>query len=314
MRVVDDFFMTSYLHKSMFQRPCFSFKAALKEPSVYPIVLLATSRNMVSKAKASSKKRTRGPVKSKNGASSSNGDIIAERTRQTKTHIFFWAGPLSNWYKGDPYSGARALSLTIDRLDKLDIDHPPASALSSRLLAAHKFNCGEQWLMAMKGWLFERDIKLSEMAVTDVEFASISAQILAPQPPPKDQPHIRELYLSTLCSVLRTASPKQQKILGRKCRNLDPAIWDIASVPVVVACSIARAESNYVLKKIYLKAGKRTFVEGSPTDTIWGVGIHWGHPSIEDPINWRGTNRLGVCHGIVRDVVLENFGDEFVAI
>jgi ribA/ribD-fused uncharacterized protein len=161
-------------------------------------------------------------------------------------------------------------------------------------------------MMAIKGWLFERDIKLSEEIVTDREFATLSAEMHAKQPPPKDQTARRELYASTLCSVLRTASPKEQKGLGRKCRNLDPATWDIASVPAVVASSIARAEADYVLKQLYLKAGKRTFVEGSPNDTIWGVGIHWTHPSIEDPENWKGTNRLGVCHGLARDAILEN--------
>jgi hypothetical protein len=50
--------------------------------------------------------------------------MFAEKTRQTKTRIFFWAVPLSNWYKGQTYSGARALDLTIDRLDRIDIKIP----------------------------------------------------------------------------------------------------------------------------------------------------------------------------------------------
>lgn len=124
---------------------------------------------------------------------------------------------------------------------------------------------------------------------------------------------MRQLYLSTLCSVLRTTSPKEQKALGRACRNFDLTIWDAASIPVVVACSVARTEADCDLKKIYLNAGKRTFVEGSPEDSIWGVGIHWTHPSINDPKNWRGTNRLGICHGLARNIILENFGNEFAA-
>ena len=167
--------------------------------------------------------------------------------------------------------------------------------------------------MATKGWLFERDVDLCEITTTDEEFKSLATQMLAPQPPPKDQPARRQLYMSTLCAVLRTTSPKEQKALGRKCRNFVPAVWDDASVPIVVAGSVARAEADYMLKRIYLKAGKRIFVEGSPVDTIWGVGIHWTHPSIEQPANWRGTNRLGVCHGLARDMILENFGNELVA-
>ena len=168
--------------------------------------------------------------------------------------------------------------------------------------------------MALKGWLFERDIKLSEEACTNEEFDILAKQVHALQAPPRDQPLMRELYFSTLCSVLRTTSPKEQKVLGKKCRNFDLAIWDIASVPVVVACCIARAEADYTLKQIYLRAGKRTFVEGSPEDRVWGVGIHWAHPSIESPEQWRGDNRLGVCHGLARKMILENYGDGFAPI
>jgi hypothetical protein len=151
--------------------------------------------------------------------------LFAKKTRPTKTHIFFWAGPPSNWYKEQTYSGARALDLTIDRLDRIDIKDPDESALSSRLLATHTFNCSEQWLIAMKGWLFERDIKLSEDIVSGEEFEMLSTQVFAPQSPPKDQPLRREFYQSTPCSVLRTKSPIERKSFDRKCRNFDPAFW-----------------------------------------------------------------------------------------
>jgi ribA/ribD-fused uncharacterized protein len=265
---------------------------------------------MVAKTRLSTRKTPQTSSTSKAPPSVSNAGIIAQKTRQTETHIFFSAGPLSNWYKRRTYSGARALALTIDLLDENNIDHPLHSALSSRLLAAHTFNCGEQWMMAVKGWLFERDIKLSEEIITNEEFETILAQMLSRLVPSKDQPLRRELYLSTLCSVLRTPSPKAQKSFGRKSRNFDPAIWDAASIPVVVACSRARAEADHLLKQIYFQSGNRTFVEGSRKDIIWGVGIHWAHPSIQDPKNWRGTNRLGVCHGLARDALVDNIGHE----
>jgi predicted NAD-dependent protein-ADP-ribosyltransferase YbiA (DUF1768 family) len=88
---------------------------------------------------------------------------------------------------------------------------------------------------------------------------------------------------------------------------------DSASIRVAVACSVVRPEADYVLKQVYLKAGKRTFVEGSSQDTIWGVGIRWGHPSIEAPKTGEAQIVLGVCHDIARDVVLENLDAEFVA-
>ena len=267
---------------------------------------------MAGKKKVPTTRNSRRPGKLQSRSATSNVDMFAEKTRRNKTHIFFWGGPLSNWYKGQTFPGARALGLTIARLDEIKINHPAELALSSRLLAAHTFICGEQWLMAMKGWLFERNVWISDDAVTDETFQLLSTQLLAPQPPPKDQSLMRELYFGSLCSILRTTSPKEQKALGRKCRNFDQVIWDTASVPVVVACCVARAEADPDLKNIYLRSGERTFVEGSPRDTVWGVGILWSRPSIEDPRNWRGANRLGVCHGLARDLILEDFGNKSV--
>lgn len=41
---------------------------------------------------------------------------------------------------------------------------------------------------------------------------------------------------------------------------------------------------------------KRGFVEGSPSDRVWGVGRGSDDAGIDDERNWRGDNRLGKCH------------------
>jgi predicted NAD-dependent protein-ADP-ribosyltransferase YbiA (DUF1768 family) len=40
----------------------------------------------------------------------------------------------------------------------------------------------------------------------------------------------------------------------------------------------------------------RRFVEGSPVDRVWGVGLKWDDPKCEEEASWRGENRLGKCH------------------
>ena len=50
---------------------------------------------------------------------------------------------------------------------------------------------------------------------------------------------------------------------------------------------------------------KRTFVEGSPVDCIWGVGVKWDDPRCDDQGCWRGENRLGRCHDEAAGVVRE---------
>ena len=43
-----------------------------------------------------------------------------------------------------------------------------------------------------------------------------------------------------------------------------------------------------------LKFGKdHNFVEGSPYDKIWGIGIHFEDELANDSKNWKGENLLG---------------------
>ena len=243
-------------------------------------------------------------------------------TRQNATHVFFWGGPWSKWYVGRTYSGEGAFELLLPRLAKLDIEHPQSEAFSSRLLRAADLACGEQWMMAMKGWLFERDVELSEKLVpadedAGREFEAMRTGMLGPTRPSLGDKKKREMYNSCLCKCLRSKSPKDQKFYGRQCRNFDLQVWDMASIPVVVPCQIARAEADDMLRGIYMRSRKRIFVEGSPTDVVWGVGIKCDRVAIEEENNWIGENRLGVCHGLaskeVRTLLDEKVGAGEVA-
>ena len=250
-------------------------------------------------------------------ATTSQPAATPQSTRQNATHIFFWGGPLSNWYVGRNYSGKRAFDLLLPRLAELGIAHPDPEAFSSRLMRSAKFGCGEQWMMAVKGWLFERDIELSEKVFAEgedagQELAALKTEMLSPTRPSPSDEKKTALYDSCLCKCLRSKSPKDQKDYGRHCRNFDPKIWNTTSIPVVVSCQIARAEVDDALRRLYMRSANREFVEGSPTDTVWGVGIRWDHVAIENSSNWRGENRLGVCHGMackaVRQLWVEKLG------
>jgi ribA/ribD-fused uncharacterized protein len=265
----------------------------------------------VLKSKQLKSQKMKTPTRSKEAAATpQNSTAMPQSTRQNATHIFFWGGPLSNWHSGRNYSGKRTFELLLPKLAELDINHPPPEAFSSRLLLSVVFRCGEQWMMAMKGWLFERDIELSEKLFPDggdgeQEFQQLRKEMLGSTRPSLNEKEKRAMYDSCLCKCLRSKSPKDQKSYGRRCRNFDIKVWDVASVPVVVACQIARAEADDELRRLYLQSGDKVFVEGSPTDTVWGVGIRWDHVSIENPSNWFGENRLGVCHGIACKAVRE---------
>lgn len=234
----------------------------------------------------------------------SNPHLSSPELRVTDTHIYFAKGILSNWYPSpSPFPGNRALELCLSRLDALEIPHPAEDAISTRLIQSFHFGRGEQWIMAMKAWLFERgDAPLGEKlwsGISEIEsWDELRGEMLADKPLAELRDPPRKLLReSLLCRIMHTKSPKTQKMLGRKVPNFDEELWSKASGVIVVAGCIARGEVDRGLKGLYLSSGERTFVEGSSTDSIWGVGLDWMDDDILDESKWRGMNRLGEAHG-----------------
>lgn len=220
--------------------------------------------------------------------------------RTTATHVFFWSGPLSNWYLGVRFPGARAYEETVRRLDTLGIVRPSDDALSSRLLRLASFSCGEQWMMATKCWLLDRNPVLDSIAFDDAQAAEALALILSHDEP---APGARgsKVWATPLARTLRTGDPASQKAIGRSIDPYDDVLWSSARLVCVVGGNVARIETDRKARSVLKGTGRRVIVEGSPKDRIWGVGIKWDDPRILDPKNWDGLNLLGIALGEVRE-------------
>ena len=59
--------------------------------------------------------------------------------------------------------------------------------------------------------------------------------------------------------------------------------------------NLEKYRQNADLRKKLLdpKFDGKTFVEASPYDRIWGVGLDQDNPAIDDERNWKGRNLLG---------------------
>ena len=222
--------------------------------------------------------------------------------RTTDTHVYFWPGALSNWHLGKPFAGSRAYAETVARLDGLGIQRPHDDALSSRLLRAATFVCGEQWMMACKAWLMDRSVLLArcDVAATPVE-EGLRLALLAVAPAAGQPGH--RLWSTPLAQVLRTGDPAAQKGIGRAITPYDDALWTAARVACVIGGTIARMEADAGARRVLLSTGDRVIVEGSPKDEIWGVGLKWNDDRILDRANWRGLNLLGEVHHVVRGLL-----------
>ncbi len=93
--------------------------------------------------------------------------------------------------------------------------------------------------------------------------------------------------------ILKTPNPKDNKALGRRIKNFDAGKWLIDGYPIMVAVNMAKFSQNPRLKIVLLSTKDRTIVEASPTDIVWGIGLHWEDDRVLDKKNWRGMNLLG---------------------
>lgn len=107
--------------------------------------------------------------------------------------------------------------------------------------------------------------------------------------------------------ILEADSPAEAKKLGRKVKNYDDAAWSKNRADAMYKAVLLKFKQNKDLKDIILadEFKDKGFVEGSPYDKIWGVGISWDDPLIADEKNWRGENLLGKTLDKVRRALKE---------
>lgn len=94
-------------------------------------------------------------------------------------------------------------------------------------------------------------------------------------------------------AILESSTPKKAKELGRLVKNFNKQEWDKVCLGYMVEVLIEKFSQNIDLKNTLLNTDTRQFVEGSPVDNLWGVGIHWKDPACLDETKWRGQNLLG---------------------
>lgn len=111
----------------------------------------------------------------------------------------------------------------------------------------------------------------------------------------------------TLSDIMSTEDPKEAKKLGRKVKDYDDEIWSSLRKMIMKKVVFEKFSQNEELKSLLLSEEFRgkTFVEGSPFDKVWGVGMDWRNPDIDNEENWKGENLLGKVLTEIRDKFLE---------
>ena len=103
--------------------------------------------------------------------------------------------------------------------------------------------------------------------------------------------------------IMKESNPREQKKYGRMIKNFDKSIWDKNCLAIVYEGNLAKFSQNEDLKEEMLSTGNRIFVEASPLDNIWGIGLAEDTEGIDNPSFWLGLNLLGQALTLVKQEI-----------
>jgi len=103
--------------------------------------------------------------------------------------------------------------------------------------------------------------------------------------------------------IMKESNPREQKRFGRMIKNFNKSVWEKNCLAIVYEGNLAKFTQNPDLMSAMLSTGDRIFVEASPLDNIWGIGMKEEHPDIEDPSYWLGLNLLGQALNLVKNKI-----------
>ena len=107
--------------------------------------------------------------------------------------------------------------------------------------------------------------------------------------------------MNSLEKIIKAASPSIAKALGREVAGFNEEKWSSNAFNIVVEGNFGKFSQNKIAMEYLLGTGSRVLVEASPNDKIWGIGLSQDNPFAEQPVKWKGQNKLGFSLMEVRE-------------
>lgn len=102
--------------------------------------------------------------------------------------------------------------------------------------------------------------------------------------------------LDTAKKILSVSTPFKAKQLGRTVKGFDESKWDTEKVSIMIRALQLKATQHEDIKQFLINTECGTiFVEASPYDRIWGIGLKASDANARMKSKWRGQNLLGDC-------------------
>jgi ribA/ribD-fused uncharacterized protein len=103
--------------------------------------------------------------------------------------------------------------------------------------------------------------------------------------------------------ILNTDDPAKCKLLGRQVKNFNQELWDSNIYNIAYNVLYQKFSSSEYLKLLLINTNDNLIVEATEKDNIWGIGLNYNDPKVEDPNEWLGKNILGYSLMNVRNTL-----------
>ena len=110
----------------------------------------------------------------------------------------------------------------------------------------------------------------------------------------------------TYALIMAEDDPAEQKKLGKLVKGFTEEKWNAVAKDFVTLANYDKFTQNEEYAEFLRNHVGKFFVEASPYDKIWGIGMGVDADGIENPANWKGTNWLGECINNARDMIVLN--------
>ena len=108
--------------------------------------------------------------------------------------------------------------------------------------------------------------------------------------------------MNTASKILQAKTPAVAKKLGREVKHFNVSTWNKNKISIMRENVLAKFSQNEKLKMKLLELGNnKKFVEASPNDKIWGIGLREDVAKDIDENKWPGENLLGKVLDSVRE-------------
>lgn len=113
-------------------------------------------------------------------------------------------------------------------------------------------------------------------------------------------------YESTI-NILDSKTPNDTRLLGRKVKGYDDKKWSEVRYKIFYDLNLIKYTTDRKLQRMLLdpKFDGKIFVEASPIDRIWGIGISEDHDPEYKEHEW-GRNLLGKIITNIRNRIKQN--------